>query len=399
MDNNASERILRGPANSRKVSFGSHSATGARLSAVLFSLFATLALAGINPHHWLLDYLNACAENAGRAPSHLDPWLPWAMTTPAWRGCAAPTRPAARTVTDSPRYCGRAFCDAELALIRALIAEHDPPLNRAALSRVVCERLDWRKPDGGLKDMSARVCCACTARASSRCLPRASAPDRESPSRFEPTRRHWSPRRRSTRCARCVSNPSPPAPRGGCGTPSSPATTTSATTPCPAPRCATSSTPPPASPWPCSASVPRPGRPPRATASSAGAPHSGQRNPRTRGQQRPLPHPALDPHPQPRLAPPRPAPAPPPARLATPLCVRPVLLETFCETPRFLATCYQSNWLCVGQTQGRGKLDVHHQSALPVKSVWLKPLRKIGERSSAARQPPIRFVLDTESSR
>ena len=79
MDNNASERILRGPANSRKVSFGSHSATGARLSAVLFSLFATLALAGINPHHWLLDYLNACAENAGRAPSHLDPWLPWAM--------------------------------------------------------------------------------------------------------------------------------------------------------------------------------------------------------------------------------------------------------------------------------------------------------------------------------
>ena len=42
--------------------------------------------------------------------------------------------------------------------------------------------------------------------------------------------------------------------------------------------------------------------------------------------------------------------------------LRPVLLETFCETPRFLATCYQSaNWLCVGQTQGRGKLDVHRQ--------------------------------------
>ena len=48
----ASERALRAPAISRKVSFGSHRETGARLSAVLFSLFATLALAGINRHHW-----------------------------------------------------------------------------------------------------------------------------------------------------------------------------------------------------------------------------------------------------------------------------------------------------------------------------------------------------------
>ena len=57
--------------------------------------------------------------------------------------------------------------------------------------------------------------------------------------------------------------------------------------------------------------------------------------------------------------------------------LRPVLLETFCESARFLGTCYQSaNWLCVGHTQGRGKLDVHRQSALPVKSLWLKPLQK-----------------------
>ena len=57
--------------------------------------------------------------------------------------------------------------------------------------------------------------------------------------------------------------------------------------------------------------------------------------------------------------------------------LRPVLLETFCESARFLGTCYQSaNWLCVGHTQGRGKLDVHRQSSVPVKSVWLKPLHK-----------------------
>ena len=60
-------------------------------------------------------------------------------------------------MTNARRYCARVFSEAELALIRTLIAEHDPPLNRAALSRAVCERLDWRKPDGGLKDMSARV--------------------------------------------------------------------------------------------------------------------------------------------------------------------------------------------------------------------------------------------------
>ena len=60
-------------------------------------------------------------------------------------------------MTNARRYCARVFSDAELALIRTLIAEHDPPLNRAALSPVVCERLHWRKPDGGLKDMSARV--------------------------------------------------------------------------------------------------------------------------------------------------------------------------------------------------------------------------------------------------
>ena len=41
--------------------------------------------------------------------------------------------------------------------IRALLAQRRPRLSRTALSRAVCEALDWRKPDGGLKDMSARV--------------------------------------------------------------------------------------------------------------------------------------------------------------------------------------------------------------------------------------------------
>lgn len=54
------------------------------------------------------------------------------------------------------RYCGRAFTASDIELIRALIAA-SPPLNRARLSREVCERLNWRRADGRLKEMSARV--------------------------------------------------------------------------------------------------------------------------------------------------------------------------------------------------------------------------------------------------
>lgn len=55
---------------------------------------------------------------------------------------------------------------------------------------------------------------------------------------------------------------------------------------------------------------------------------------------------------------------------------RPVLLETFVDTTRFHGTCYKaSNWLDVGNTQGRGKLDRYNQYGETVKSIWLKPLR------------------------
>jgi hypothetical protein len=56
---------------------------------------------------------------------------------------------------------------------------------------------------------------------------------------------------------------------------------------------------------------------------------------------------------------------------------QPVLLETFVEKQRFTGTCYKaSNWMCVGDTKGRGKLDVKNECKVPVKSIWLYPLRK-----------------------
>ncbi len=56
---------------------------------------------------------------------------------------------------------------------------------------------------------------------------------------------------------------------------------------------------------------------------------------------------------------------------------RPVLMETFVETPRFAGTCYRAaNWTHVGQTRGRGKLDTRHQAPLPIKDIWLYPIEK-----------------------
>jgi hypothetical protein len=54
----------------------------------------------------------------------------------------------------------------------------------------------------------------------------------------------------------------------------------------------------------------------------------------------------------------------------------PALLETFVDTTRYKGTCYKAaNWRWVGQTQGRGKLDVRHRNPLPVKDVFVYPLR------------------------
>ena len=60
---------------------------------------------------------------------------------------------------------------------------------------------------------------------------------------------------------------------------------------------------------------------------------------------------------------------------------RPVLLETFVEKPRFAGTCYKAaNWQLLGDTQGRGKLDTLHRHAQPIKSIWIFPLARDFQR-------------------
>ncbi|MBV8384938.1 MAG: transposase, partial [Planctomycetaceae bacterium] len=80
MDNNTAERSERGPVVGRKNYYGSGAVWSGRLAAMLFSLFQTLALWGINPRIWLTAYLTACAESGGRAPAKPEALLPWHLT-------------------------------------------------------------------------------------------------------------------------------------------------------------------------------------------------------------------------------------------------------------------------------------------------------------------------------
>lgn len=55
---------------------------------------------------------------------------------------------------------------------------------------------------------------------------------------------------------------------------------------------------------------------------------------------------------------------------------RPLLLETLVDTARFRGTCYRAaNWIHVGQTTGRGRMDTAHQShGQAVKDIYVYPL-------------------------
>ena len=282
------------------------------------------------------------------------------------------------------RYCGRDFSEAEIDMIRALIARRDPTLHRRALSQEVCRRLDWRKLDGGLKDMSARVAMLRMHRDGLIVLP---------------------PRRR----APIVRRPIVPGPA-----------TDRPLFPIPERL---------AEIWPVLVEPIRnsaegriwnefvaryhylgystlPGAQMRYLARAAGGeplavlgfgaaawkiaprdklvgwtPETRRRNlPLVVNNARFLILPwvrinnlashilALI---ERRL----------PDDWENRYALRPVLLETFCESLRFEGICYRAaNWMKVGMTQGRGKLDVRKERALPVKDIWLKPLRRDWKR-------------------
>jgi hypothetical protein len=53
------------------------------------------------------------------------------------------------------------------------------------------------------------------------------------------------------------------------------------------------------------------------------------------------------------------------------------LLETFVERERFAGTCYRAaNWQALGATTGRSRQDRNHRVQVPVKEVFVYPLRR-----------------------
>ncbi len=99
MDNNTAERRMRNPGMGRKNYYGSASQWSAELAAMMFSLFQTVLLWKLNPHHWLYSYLTACAENGGQPPADLAPFLPWQMSEQRQQQWA---KPMPMTGADSP---------------------------------------------------------------------------------------------------------------------------------------------------------------------------------------------------------------------------------------------------------------------------------------------------------
>lgn len=277
------------------------------------------------------------------------------------------------------RYCARPFSPAELYAIRRLIAAH-PEASRHALSHLVCEHLDWRRPSGQLKDMSCRVAMLRMHEHGLITLP----PPRWGNANGQRYRRR-TPQAKPGAALHAAS------PRALGALALEPITDRSAShlyneymdryhylgyQPLPgaqqryfvrAADAIVALLGFGAAAWKCQ---------PRDAFIAWSAPQREQRLHLVVNNARFLILPWVR---CPNLA------SAILARAAKHLAndwqqryaYRPVLLETFVELPRFRGTAYQAaNWHRVGETQGRGKLDVHHRAALPKKAVWLYPLRR-----------------------
>lgn len=68
---------------------------------------------------------------------------------------------------------------------------------------------------------------------------------------------------------------------------------------------------------------------------------------------------------------------------------RPLLLETLVDAERFRGTCYQAaNWIALGRTQGRGRMDRDHTAHGTPKLLYVYPLcRNVQQRLATAVAP------------
>jgi hypothetical protein len=78
---------------------------------------------------------------------------------------------------------------------------------------------------------------------------------------------------------------------------------------------------------------------------------------------------------------------------------RPLLLETLVDAQRFTGTCYRAaNWIPLGQTQGRGRMDRHHRAeGRAPKLIYVYPLYR-NARERLCQTPPAALPQSTKQT-
>ena len=67
----------------------------------------------------------------------------------------------------------------------------------------------------------------------------------------------------------------------------------------------------------------------------------------------------------------------------------PLLLETLVDVTRFNGTCYRAaNWIALGETTGRGRMDRHHKTLGTLKRIFVLPLHRRVQQRLCATVPP-----------
>ena len=275
------------------------------------------------------------------------------------------------------RYYGRDFSAGEMALLRALIAG-PPQLNRHAPSKEFCRRIGWFKPDGGLKDMMARVTMLAMHKDGRITLPAPRwrpgrpkpiifGPDTEPPLFPAPTtldevrsldlRTVVRGTREGKRWNEFVARYHYLGYKTLVGAQMRYAVHDRNGWPLAMLGLSTAA-------WKLA---------PRDNF-IGWTPQKRETNLPLVGRQPEVPDLALDQDPQPRLAHPRHR---PPADWTERYNTTPVLIETFVQTPRYTGAVYKaSGWTHVGTTQGRGRYDRYSKRDQPKKDIWLRPLRR-----------------------
>ena len=99
LDNNLAERTIRGPVVTRKNAGGSHNERTAKNAATVWTVTATVKMAGLNILTYLAAYLDECGRHGGKplAGPALERFLPWNASPEDLRTWAQPPPPG-----DSP---------------------------------------------------------------------------------------------------------------------------------------------------------------------------------------------------------------------------------------------------------------------------------------------------------